>query len=186
MASINKATLIGNVGKDPEIRYMPSGEAACNFSLATSESWKDKNSGERKEETQWHRISAFGRLAEIVGEYVKKGTSLYVEGKIKYSKYTDQSGVEKNTVEIVMKEMKILTARGEAGQDPAPAPRQQGMAAQRQAAPQRNQAPQRQAPTTGGASSGFDDMDDDIPFASSSMSYDMTTSKQRKLARYNY
>lgn len=157
MASINQVTLIGNCGRDPEIRYMPSGEAAANFTLATSESWKDKNTGEKKEETQWHRLTAFGRLAEIIGEYVKKGTSIYVQGKIKYSKYTDQSGVEKNSVEIVVKEMKILTARGEQGESQ---PRQSPVPAQRpaQAAPAQRQAPK---PSNPGS---FDDMEDDIPF----------------------
>ena len=98
MASVNKVILVGNCGRDPEIRYLPSGAAVANVTLATSSRRKDKNSGETIEDTQWHRITFYDRLAEIAGEYVKKGRPIYVEGRIKYGKYTDQSGIEKNTV----------------------------------------------------------------------------------------
>lgn len=146
---LNKAQIIGRVGKDPEVRYLPSGEAVANFSLATSEKWKDKATGEPREETEWHRISTFGRLAEIVGEYVKKGALVYIDGKIKTRKYTDKDGTEKYSVEIRANEMKMLSGRensqgGAPAQQPRPATTQQ-----RQPAP---------------AQSGFDDMDDDIPF----------------------
>jgi single-strand DNA-binding protein len=173
MAVVNKVILIGNVGRDPEIRYLNNGDAATNFSLATTEKWKDKN-GEQHEETQWHRISAFGRLAEICGEYIKKGTPIYVEGKIKYGKYTDQAGVEKNTVEIVMKELQLLGGRDggrNEGSEQAPrqqaapqrqAPQRQQSEANRSSAPAQRQQPQRQA----APAHSFSDMDDDqdIPF----------------------
>jgi single-strand DNA-binding protein len=163
MASVNKVILIGNCGRDPEIRYLPSGQAVANVSIATTSRRKDRNSGETVEDTQWHRVTFYDRLAEIAGEYVKKGRPLYVEGRLKYGKYTDQSGVERNTVDIVATEMQLLGGRegmGGPSQDdaeprayaPRPAP-----AAARPAPP-----PARPAPAP--ASSGFDDMDDDIPF----------------------
>lgn len=145
--SLNQAQIIGYLGKDPEIRYLPSGEAVANFSVATSEKWKDKNTGEQREETEWHRISVFGRLAEIVGEYLKKGSLVFVQGKLKTRKYTDGQGIERYSTEIRAETMKMLGGRQD-GERSAP---------QRQAAPQRQQAP-------AAAPSGFDDMDDDIPF----------------------
>ncbi|MND97566.1 Single-stranded DNA-binding protein [compost metagenome] len=99
---VNKVILVGNVGQDPEIRYMPSGGAVCNLTIATSESWNDKQTGEKKEQTEWHRVVLFGKLAEIAGEYVKKGTQLYIEGQLRTRKWTDQSGVDKYTTEIVV------------------------------------------------------------------------------------
>ena len=160
MASVNKVILLGNCGRDPEVRYLPSGQAVANVSIATSSRRKDRNSGEMVEDTQWHRVTFYDRLAEIAGEYVKKGRPLYVEGRIKYGKYTDQSGVEKNTVDIIATELQLLGGReggGMGGGDEggAPAPR---AAAPRAAAPA--QAPAR-APQ---GKTGFDDMDDDIPF----------------------
>lgn len=150
MASVNKAILVGNVGRDPEIRYLPSGMAVANFSLATSTRRKDKNSGEYIEETQWHRITCFERLAEIAGEYVKKGRPVYVEGSIKYGKYTGQDGVEKTSVDIVASSLQLLGGRTEDG----------GGESQRQTS-----APSPRAPAPAPKpSSGFDDMDDDIPF----------------------
>jgi single-strand DNA-binding protein len=149
--SLNQAQIIGYLGKDPEVRYLPSGEAVANFSIATSEKWKDKASGEPREETEWHRISVFGRLAEIVGEYLKKGSLVFVQGKLKTRKYTDGQGVERYSTEIRAETMKMLGGRdSHQGERSAPP-------AQRQAAPQRQQAP-------AAAPSGFDDMDDDIPF----------------------
>ena len=173
MASVNKVTLLGNVGRDPEIRYSASGMAMCNISLATSSKRKDKNTGETIEETQWHRVQFYDKLAEIVSQYVKKGKSIYVEGRIKYGKFTDQAGVEKNTVDIVAESMQLLGGRdddqGGRQQEQRPQQEQGGYRnsggrpapgtapAPRQVAPQRQQAPQQ--------SSGFDDMDDDqIPF----------------------
>ena len=166
MASVNKVILVGNCGRDPEIRYLPSGQAVANVSVATSSRRKDRNSGEMVEDTQWHRVTFYDRLAEIAGEYVKKGRPIYVEGRLKYGKYTDQSGVEKNTVDIVATELQLLGGReGGGGHDeggggggysrPAAAPRQQ---------PQAPAAAPRQAPAAARPSSGFDDMDDDIPF----------------------
>lgn len=158
MASVNKVILIGNCGRDPEVRYMGSGVAVTNISLATSSKRKDRATGETIEETQWHRVVFYDRLAEVVGEYVKKGAPLYIEGAIKYGKYTDQGGVEKNTVDIVAHEMKMLGGRSQEGQ--APAPRQAPPAA-------RGPAPSPQQPSRAPAprpASGFDDMDDDIPF----------------------
>ena len=129
MASVNKVILIGNLGRDPEVRYTPSGAAVCNVSIATTRNWKSKDGGDRQEETEWHRVVFYDRLAEIAGEYVKKGRPLYVEGRIKYGKYTDQSGVEKNTVDIIATELQLLGGRegggggmngGDEGGAPAP------------------------------------------------------------------
>jgi len=171
MASVNKVILVGNLGRDPEIRYLPSGEPVANITIATSSKYKGKT-GEMVEETEWHRVTFFGKLAEIVGQYLKKGRSVYVEGRIKTRKYTDKDGVEKYATDIIANEMQMLGAREGMG-DPsggdeagygggaassggyarqAPAPRPQAPA----------QAP-RQAPAPRPAS-GFDDMDDDIPF----------------------
>lgn len=168
MASVNKVILIGNCGRDPEIRYLPSGQAVANVSIATTSRRKDRTSGETVEDTQWHRVTFYDRLAEIAGEYVKKGRPIYVEGRLKYGKYTDQAGVEKNTVDIIATEMQLLGGR-EGGGAPSGggddggydnAPRRPAAAPQRPAA-----APARPAPAgKPAASSGFDDMDDDIPF----------------------
>lgn len=116
MASVNKCIFIGNLGRDPELRFMPDGTAACNFSIACTESWKDK-SGEKKEVTEWVRISAFKKLAEICGEYLKKGSQVYIEGRMSTRKWTDKDGTEKYTTEIIANEMRMLGAR----QDTAPA-----------------------------------------------------------------
>jgi single-strand DNA-binding protein len=164
MASVNKVILIGNCGRDPEIRYLPSGQAVANISIATTSRRKDKNTGENIETTEWHRVTFFDKLAEIVGEYVKKGRPLYVEGRLKYGKFTNKDGHEQNTCDIVATEMQLLGGREGMG---APSGDEGGgnsysrpAAAPRAAA----QAPaQRPAPASK-ASSGFDDMDDDIPF----------------------
>ena len=111
MASVNKVILIGNVGRDPETRYSPNGGAICNLSIATTRNWKDKASGEKREETEWHRVVFYDRLAEIVGEYVKKGRSLYVEGRLKTRKWQDKDGVEKYTTEVIAEEMQLLGSR---------------------------------------------------------------------------
>jgi single-strand DNA-binding protein len=153
---VNRAQIIGRLGQDPEVRYMPSGEAVCNFSVATSEKWKDKASGEVKEETTWHRITAFARQAEIVGEYLKRGSLVFIEGKMTQRKYQDKDGTERVSHEIRMQDMKMLSSR-EGGEQ-----RQESPAASPAAGPQRNQRPT--APRPAPAPSGFDDMDDDIPF----------------------
>ncbi len=164
MASVNKVILVGNCGRDPEIRYLPSGQAVANVSVATSSRRKDKNSGEMIEDTQWHRVTFYDRLAEIAGEYVKKGRPIYVEGRLKYGKYTDQAGVEKNTVDIVATELQLLGGReGMGGNEDSGS----GGYSRPAAAAPRAQAPAaRQAPAAAPVrqSSGFDDMDDDIPF----------------------
>ena len=163
MASVNKVILVGNCGRDPEVRYLPSGQAVANVSIATSSRRKDRNSGETVEDTQWHRVTFYDRLAEIAGEYLKKGRPVYVEGRLKYGKYTDKDGAEKNTVDIIATEMQLLGGReGMGGGDDeggAPARRAPAAAPRPSAAP----APAaRQAPAR--SASGFDDMDDDIPF----------------------
>jgi single-strand DNA-binding protein len=164
MASVNKVILVGNCGRDPEIRYLPSGQAVANVSVATSTKRKDKNTGESIEDTQWHRVTFYDRLAEIAGEYLKKGRPVYVEGRLKYGKYTDQAGVEKNTVDIIATELQLLGGREGMG---APNDGDEGgTIPPRRAAPTvapRPAATPRQAPAPRTAS-GFDDMDDDIPF----------------------
>jgi single-strand DNA-binding protein len=155
MASVNKVILIGNLGRDPEVRYAPSGSAICNVTLATSRQWKDKTSGEKQEETEWHRVVFYDRLAEIAGEYLKKGRPVYVEGRLKTRKWTDKDGVEKYTTEIVASEMQLLGSREGMGDGEsrggAPAARPAGK-------------PAGGAPAASKSSTGFDDMDDDIPF----------------------
>lgn len=158
MASVNKVILVGNCGRDPEVRYLPSGQAVANVSIATTSRRKNRETGEVIEDTQWHRVTFYERMAEIAGEYLKKGKPVYIEGRLKYGKYTDKDGVEKSTCDIVATEMQLLGGRDDqAGGQPqrsAPAP-----------TPDRAPAPApapRPAPAP--ASSGFDDMDDDIPF----------------------
>ena len=157
MASVNKVILMGNCGRDPEVRYLPSGQAVANVSIATSTKRKDKNSGDTIEDTQWHRITFYDRLAEIAGEYVKKGRPIYVEGRLKYGTYTDKTtGVEKNTVDIIATELQLLGGREGMG-----GPSEDGASrAPARSAPPAASAPRAAAP----AKSGFDDMDDDIPF----------------------
>ena len=164
MASVNKVILMGNCGRDPEVRYLPSGSAVATVTLATSTRRKDKTTGEMVEETQWHRLNFFDRLAEICGEYVKKGTQIYVEGRLRYGKYTDKDGVERQTTDITVSEMQLLGSRQGAGAPEGgtstggytkPAPRPAAAAGAAPAAAKPAQKP---------AGSGFDDMDDDIPF----------------------
>jgi single-strand DNA-binding protein len=149
MSSVNKVILIGNLGKDPEVRYAPSGSAIANITLATSRSWKDKTSGERQEETEWHRVVFFDKLAEVVGQHLKKGSKVYVEGRLKTRKWADKDGVEKYTTEVMAGELTMLGDR--ATQDAAPAPSK---------AP----APPPVAKVPQARRTAFADMDDDIPF----------------------
>ena len=167
MASINKVIIVGKLGKDPEMRSFPNGDQVANVSIATTDRWKDKTSGEMKEATEWHRINFNGRLAEIVGQYLKKGSQVYVEGSLRTRKWTDKDGVEKFTTEIRADQMQMLGSRqgmgggggasegddGGAGGGGYSAPR---------AAPAARPAAAKPAPAK--AASGFDDMDDDIPF----------------------
>lgn len=173
MASVNKVILIGNVGKDPEVRYNPSGGAWCTLSLATTRNWKNRETGERQEETEWHRVVFNDRLAEIVGEYVKKGRPLYVEGRLKTRKWQDKEGRDTYTTEIIAQEMQLLGGReGMGGGDEGGSGGYSrgggddmggGRPAARPAQAQRPAAPRAPAPAPK-ASTGFDDMDDDIPF----------------------
>jgi single-strand DNA-binding protein len=157
MASVNKVILVGNLGRDPEVRYSPDGAAICNVSIATTSNWKDKNSGERREETEWHRVVFYNRLAEIAGEYLRKGRPVYVEGRLKTRKWQNKEGVDQYTTEIVADQMQMLGGRDGAdggsmgGGEGAPRPAARAPQAQRPA-----------APAAGGAN--LADMDDDIPF----------------------
>ncbi|MEH6436874.1 single-stranded DNA-binding protein [Massilia sp. DD77] len=168
MASVNKVIIVGNLGRDPEIRYMPSGDAIANIAVATSYKSKDRNTGEQKELTEWHRISFFGRLAEIVGQYLKKGSSVYVEGRLQTRKYTDKDGVEKYATDIIAENMQMLGGRQGMGGDSMGGGMGGGMDDDYSSAPQRP-AP-RQAPPAPAArpqpkpAPNFSDMDDDIPF----------------------
>ncbi len=151
MASVNKVILIGNLGKDPETRYMPNGDAVTNITLATTETWKDKN-GEKQEKTEWHRVTFYRKLAEIAGEYLKKGRPVYVEGRLETRKWTDKAGAERYTTEIIASDMKMLGSKPGSGSfevvegDNAPVASTAGK------------------PAAAKKGSGFDDMDDDIPF----------------------
>src|SRR5438552_4754463 len=156
MASVNKVILVGNLGRDPETRYNPEGGAITNISIATTDTWKDKASGEKQERTEWHRVVFFSRLAEIAGEYLKKGSQVYVEGSLRTRKWTDKEGQERYTTEIVADRMQMLGSRQGAGAGDAGA---------------RDRSSGTKEPATAGdAKPGkkpagkFDDMDDDIPF----------------------
>jgi single-strand DNA-binding protein len=164
---INKVIIVGNCGQDPETRYLPSGGAVTNVSLATSESWKDKNTGEQQERTEWHKVVFFNRLGEIAGEYLKKGSKVYIEGSLRTRKWQGQDGSDRYTTEIVASEMQMLDSRG--GQEggggggyqqnrPQQNQGQQNQGQQNQGQQQQNQAPKQQAPQ------GMDSFDDDIPF----------------------
>ena len=172
MASVNKVIIVGNLGRDPEMRTFPSGDRVANVTIATTDKWKDKQSGEMKEATEWHRVVFNGRLAEIAGEYLRKGSQVYVEGSLRTRKWTDKDGVEKFTTEIRADQMQMLGSRQGMGA-PAGGGDEDGggydNAPRRSAPPSRAPAPaaQRSGGAGGGASkpaSGFDDMDDDIPF----------------------
>ena len=168
---VNKVILVGNCGQDPETKFLPSGGAVANISIATSETWKDKQSGQQQERTEWHRVVFFNRLAEIVGEYVKKGSKLYIEGRLQTRKWQDQQGNDRYTTEIVANEMQMLDSRGGGDASQAggygagsgmgggmAAAAAGGMAAGASGASQAAPAPQQQA------APNFDDFDDDIPF----------------------
>ncbi|HID82212.1 MAG TPA: single-stranded DNA-binding protein [Chromatiales bacterium] len=143
---VNKVILVGNLGADPETKYMPSGDAVTNITVATSESWKDKQTGDKREKTEWHKVVMFRRLAEIAAEYLRKGSQVYIEGKIQTRKWQDKDGNDRYTTEIVADQMQMLGARGGSGFDSAPASRSEPAAAKSAPAP------------------AVDDFDDDIPF----------------------
>ncbi|MFM9915050.1 MAG: single-stranded DNA-binding protein [Rhizobacter sp.] len=179
MASINKVILIGNLGRDPEVRYTPNGNAICNISVATTRNWKDKTSGDKVEETEWHRVVFYDRLAEIAGEYLKKGRPVYVEGRLKTRKWQDKEGKDVYTTEVIADNMQLLGGRegmgggdagGDAGYDQGGGSRGDSRgegrgearpASAARSAPASRPAPSKPAPKS---STGFDDMDDDIPF----------------------
>lgn len=148
---VNKVILVGNLGRDPEIRYSANGQAIANVNIATSESWKDKTTGEKQEKTEWHRIVFFGRLAEIAGEYLKKGSQIYVEGRLQTRKWQDKEGKDRYTTEIVANEMQMLGSRGGSGGPSDSFNQDTGST---------NNAPATSSASTGGG----DDFDDDIPF----------------------
>ncbi len=151
---INKVILVGNVGVDPEVRYMPNGNAVTTLSLATSETWKDKQTGDKQERTEWHRVVCFNKLGEIAGEYVRKGSKLYVEGSLRTRKWQDPQGQDRYTTEIVASDIQMLDSKGGAGphnEAPSAAHHQQGSTTKPESAAQ---SPQ----------NAFDDLDDDIPF----------------------
>lgn len=153
MASINKVIIVGNLGRDPESRYMPSGEQVTSIAVATTDRWRDKASGEQREATEWHRVSFFGKLAEIAGQYLRKGSQVYVEGRLRTRKYTDRDGIERYATEIIADTMQMLGSRpgaGEPMEDRSSAPRQPSSGGNQRPAPSR-------APN-------LSDMDDDIPF----------------------
>ncbi|WED42609.1 single-stranded DNA-binding protein [Legionella cardiaca] len=153
---INKVILIGNVGVDPDVRYMPNGNAVTTLSLATSETWKDKQTGDKQERTEWHRVVCFNRLGEIAGEYVRKGSKLYIEGSLRTRKWQDQQGQDRYTTEIVASDIQMLDAKaGSSSFDEMPP-------SSVAAAPQ--QAMNRKPQTAQAAQDAFDELDDDIPF----------------------
>ena len=151
MASVNKVILIGNLGADPEIRHMPNGDAVANLRIATSEQWKDKSTGEKKEATEWHTLVAYRRLAEIIGDYVKKGSQIYVEGRLKTEKWQDKNGNDRYTTKVNVDVMNLLGGRRD-GEN----------SSRNESAPAQNQ--QRSAPAQNGGGGSFDDFEDSIPF----------------------
>ncbi len=176
MASVNKVIIVGNLGRDPEMRTFPSGDQVANVTIATTDKWKDKQTGEMKEATEWHRVVFNGRLAEIAGQYLRKGSQVYVEGSLRTRKWTDQNGVEKYSTEIRADQMQMLGSRqgmggpqggghddGGYGGGEEQAPRRAPAPRAPMAAPAPRPVPQAPAPAPR-AASGFDDMDDDIPF----------------------
>lgn len=152
---VNKVILVGNLGQDPEVRYLPNGGAVANITLATSESWRDKATGEQKEQTEWHRVVLFGKLAEVAGEYLRKGSQVYIEGQLRTRKWTDQSGVEKYTTEVLVNVGGVMQMLGgkQGGNEQSPAPRNNS---QQRSQPAQQQAQHSEPPM---------DFDDDIPFA---------------------
>jgi single-strand DNA-binding protein len=154
MASVNKVILVGNLGKDPETRYMPEGGAITNITLATTYTWKDKGSGDKKEETEWHRVAFFGRLAEIAGEYLKKGSPCYVEGRLRTRKWTDKEGNDRYTTEIVADSMQLLGSKRDSG----------GGDAMREPPAEFSRSEASSKPAAKKPAGQINDMDDDIPF----------------------
>jgi len=155
MAGVNKVIILGNLGNDPEMRYMPNGEPVANISIATSETWNDKNTGEKREKTEWHRVVAYRRTAEIIGQYTRKGSKLYVEGKLQTRKWTDNNGVDRYTTEIIADSVQLLDSRGDGNRGHDDHSSRGGQGHQQQQ-PQQNNAPQYNPPAQ-------DDFDN-VPF----------------------
>jgi single-strand DNA-binding protein len=167
MASVNKVILVGNLGRDPEVRYSPDGAAICNVSIATTSQWKDKASGERREETEWHRVVMYNRLAEIAGEYLKKGRSVYIEGRLKTRKWQDKdTGADRYSTEIVADQMQMLGGRdgGGEGSFGGGGGYEESSRSSAQRAPASRPAPAPKASSPAPAGANLADMDDDIPF----------------------
>ncbi len=175
-ASVNKAIIIGNLGADPETRYAPSGDAICNIRLATTETWKDKATGEKKEATEWHRVTFYGKLAEIAGQYLKKGSQCYIEGSLRTRKWQDKDGQDRYTTEIRADELKMLgkTSGSAAGEQNAPS---SGSAPASSQAPAGGGTPARKPAMAG------DDMDDDIPFVREHIEVDPIFAKASRVKR---
>lgn len=153
MSGVNKAIILGHLGRDPELRYTASGTAVCNLSVATSRAWRSKESGERQEETEWHRCVAYDRIAETLGEHMEKGKPVYLEGRLKTRKWTDKGGADHYTTEIIVESFQFVGGRGDDADRPTQEQRENRAAARERTRP---------APTK--SQTGFDDMDDDIPF----------------------
>ncbi len=162
MASVNKVILMGNLGKDPEVRFMPNGDAVCNFSIATTDNWKDKN-GEKQERTEWHNIVMYRKLAEIAGEYLKKGRPVFIEGRLQTRKWQTKEGQDRYTTEIIAESMQMLGGRDSGGGSSGSASNAQNQSAS-QGHDEFNQAPQRTSGASQAAATNFDDFEDDIPF----------------------
>jgi len=163
MASVNKVILVGNLGRDPEVRYMPNGEAVCNFSIATTDNWKDKN-GQKQERTEWHNIVMYRKLAEIAGEYLKKGRPVYVEGRLQTRKWQTKEGQDRYTTEIIADQMQMLGGRDSGGSNASYDDMNQDQDGGQSGAPARQAAPATQAAKPAAGGSSFDEFDDDIPF----------------------
>jgi len=157
MASVNKAIIVGNLGRDPEVKYLSDGTPLCTISVATTYAWKDKASGEKKEEVEWHRVNLRARLAEVAGEYLKKGSAVYIEGRLRTRKWTDKQSIERYTTEIMADSLQMLGGRADADARPA----------ESRERPAREEAPPAKAarPAAAQTSGSFDDFQDDIPFA---------------------
>lgn len=161
---INKVILVGNIGGDPEVRYMPNGNAVATISVATSETWKDKETGNKQERTEWHRVVCFNRLGEIVGEYVRKGSKLYVEGSLRTRKWQDQQGQDRYTTEIVASDIQMLDGKGQSSGGYDDSSQHMSQESQQGAPTRRPQAPAQQQPSRSPAQEAFEELDDDIPF----------------------
>jgi single-strand DNA-binding protein len=169
MASVNKVIIIGNLGRDPEVRYTPNGNAVCNLRVATTRTWKNKDSGEKMEETEWHTVALYDRQAEIAGEYLKKGRPVYIEGRLKTRKWQDKDGNDRYTTEIISDNMQLLGGRegmggGGGGADEGGAGYGEGAQRSAPAPASRPAASAAAKPSAKSSSTGFDNMDDDIPF----------------------